>query len=446
MSQDLIIGSTNLDWSRTPVSGEIATAAAKPAAMKPSPANQDGNVMGSSKFVGMMVTNRINQIWSNAVRSQNPTQRELALLRKASSKGNSRAQQCLSWLSQHGISGRFVGASRLGRSKDEVEVALDGGACERAALSRSRGECGIVISDKEIKDSLVGHHRHHHRHRRGQGQPGQIPGQYPGQFPGQYPGQYQGQPTGAFQPDPQKLQLLRNAYRQIRSGHINWMANQDHQNNVWTTPASTYLQAAKLWARQQLQQQQLPIRSDPSTQGQWQQPLSWFQSQTQAALNSAASQMSSQITSTQPTAGTPYPPSPYYPAAASYAVPQPTPSSPTSNAYYPAPGSFNDDDPSLDDDQGDVAIGGWPNPLLMHGNSFRSDESRAEGENSSSCGDVLPHGQYRALVMKQAIRNAGGRRPSTKHLFAAKKTVDNALGTSGVAIYIPGASPARRTV
>ena len=82
----------------------------------------------------------------------------------------------------------------------------------------------------------------------------------------------------------------------------------------------------------------------------------------------------------------------------------------------------------------------------MHGNSFRSDESRAEGEDSSSCGEDLPHSQYRALVMKQAIRNAGGRRPSTKHLFAAKKTVDNALCTSGVAIYIPGASPARRTV
>ena len=82
----------------------------------------------------------------------------------------------------------------------------------------------------------------------------------------------------------------------------------------------------------------------------------------------------------------------------------------------------------------------------LHGNSFTKDESRAEGENSSSCGDVLPHGQYRALVMKQAIRNAGGRKPSTKHLFAAKSRVDRALGNAKVAICIPGARPGRKTV
>ena len=40
----------------------------------------------------------------------------------------------------------------------------------------------------------------------------------------------------------------------------------------------------------------------------------------------------------------------------------------------------------------------------------------------------------------------GGNRPGTKHLFAAKKAVDSALGRSGTSIYIPGAGPARRTV
>ena len=287
----------------------------------------------------------------------------------------------------------------------------------------------------DAKDMAMGHHRHHHHHR-GQWQPGQVPGQYPGQIPGQYPGQYQGQPTGTVQPDPQKLQLLRSTYQQIKNGHINWLTNQDHQNNVWNTPANTYLQSSRLWARQQLQQQQLPIKSDPSTYGQWQQPLSWFQAQTQAALNSAASQMASSVTTTQQPASAPYTPPSAYPNPTSYAAPQPAPTAPA-NVYYPAPGdgSYDDDDQS-----------GWPGTQLMHG-AFVGDEARAERENrATSCGDSLPHNEYRALVIRQAIKNAGGQNPSTKHFYAAKKAVDNALGNAGVAIYIPGAKPCRRTV
>jgi hypothetical protein len=49
-------------------------------------------------------------------------------------------------------------------------------------------------------------------------------------------------------------------------------------------------------------------------------------------------------------------------------------------------------------------------------------------------------------VLNQAIKKAGGGRPDTRHLFAAKKAVDSALGRSGTSIYIPGAGPARRTV
>jgi hypothetical protein len=61
-------------------------------------------------------------------------------------------------------------------------------------------------------------------------------------------------------------------------------------------------------------------------------------------------------------------------------------------------------------------------------------------------GESLSHNEYRALVLNQAIKKAGGNRPGTKHLFAAKKAVDSALGRSGTSIYIPGAGPARRTV
>jgi hypothetical protein len=98
-----------------------------------------------------------------------------------------------------------------------------------------------------------------------------------------------------------------------------------------------------------------------------------------------------------------------------------------------------------------MAVRGWPSPLMMHGDPFVRDEARAQGEDgSSSCGssigDGLSHGEYRALIMKQAIRQAGGSRPSTKHLFAAKSRVDRALGNARVAIYIPGARPGRKTV
>lgn len=294
---------------------------------------------------------------------------------------------------------------------------------------------GIVISDAEIKAAMQGHRRHHRRRR---GQPQGQP---------QYPGQYQRQPAGSTRPDPQKLQLLRSTYQQIKSGHINWLVNADHQNNVWNTPATTYQQAGKLWARQQLQQQQLPIRSDPTTYSQWQQPLGWFQTQTQAALNSAAGQMAASITATQPPAGTPYTPPPYtspVPASQFAPAPTPVPAGPA-NVYYPAPGDGSYDD-ALDNQSGRSGLRGWPSPLLMHGDSFVGDESRAEGENSISCGDALPHNEYRALVMKRAIKAAGGQAPSTKQLFAAKKAVDNALGNAGVAICIPGAGPRRRTV
>ena len=208
---------------------------------------------------------------------------------------------------------------KLFESLDGVSFVSD----ETRAEGENTTSCG----------AFVGHHRRHHRHHRGQGQPGQYPGQYQSQYPGQYQGPYQGQP------DPQKLQLLRSTYQQIKNGHVNWLTNQDHQNNIWTTPANTYLQASKLWARQQLQQQQLPIRSDPSTQGQWQQPLSWFQAQTQAALNSAAGQIASSITTQQPAAVLPLPiPIPF----AASAVPA-APASPM-NVYYPAPGDGTSDD------------------------------------------------------------------------------------------------------
>lgn len=78
---------------------------------------------------------------------------------------------------------------------------------------------------------------------------------------------------------------------------------------------------------------------------------------------------------------------------------------------------------------------------------FASDEGRAEAEASGSfIGTNLAHNEYRALIVKRAMKNAGGAKPTTKHFFAAKSSVDKALGNAGVGIYIPGAKPGRRTV
>jgi hypothetical protein len=82
----------------------------------------------------------------------------------------------------------------------------------------------------------------------------------------------------------------------------------------------------------------------------------------------------------------------------------------------------------------------------IQGIPFVRDEVRAQGEDCSSMGDALSHNEYRALVIKQAVKNASGKKPETKHFFAAKVAVDRSLGKSGVSIFIPGAKPGRRTV
>jgi hypothetical protein len=262
--------------------------------------------------------------------------------------------------------------------------------------------------------------------------------------------------------------VLRDAYRRIKDGHINWLTNQDHQNNVWGTPAATYLQASRLWARQQLRQQQLPVRSDPSTSTQWQQPIEWFRTQAQAAINASSGQMASQITTTQPTAGTPYAP----PTTQSYPTQYPTQPSSTTDAYYPAPGDGQSEDyyeesgegksperKKLEEEAGRGNIKAIlalkrireDEAMAMRGDGFTSDEARAAGEDGSSGSSVgeaggLSHGEYRALIMRQAIKGAGGKRPTTKHVFEAKDKVDRALGGAGVAVQIPGAMPGRRTI
>lgn len=425
---------------------------------------------------------------------------------------------------------KIMSTRSIGR--DELDAARDGGSCEREAMSRTQG---IVISDREIKDAMRGSYaqvmernrrsgrRRHHRN------------------VAQQPGQYSSQSSNTYvaSRDAQKSQIVRNLYRQIKQEHINWMIAQDRQNGINNQTADRYQQAAKAWARDQLQRQQLPTRFSAGGASQWYQPVTWFQAQAQAVLNNTVSQRSTQINSPfgfgTMTSSLTYANSPY-PLTAPPSIPV---SSSPADVYYPSSSPPSDYDDNQDYQEGDISlvegrrrhhrhhrrnmaqgqrsgqfpgqyssrspgqytsqVPGWtpnrysnqvpgqyprqypgqasrqypgqvPGQYLgqipgqipgqypsssnnspsydddQEGSSFVGDEARAEGENSSSCGEGLPHDEYRALVMNQAIKNAGGKTPGTKHLFAAKKAVDNALGNSGVSIYIPGAGPARRTV
>jgi hypothetical protein len=61
-------------------------------------------------------------------------------------------------------------------------------------------------------------------------------------------------------------------------------------------------------------------------------------------------------------------------------------------------------------------------------------------------GASIPHDTYRATVVKQAIKAAGGKKPTTKDFFRAKEAVDKVIGKAGISLYLPGAQPGRRTV
>ena len=57
----------------------------------------------------------------------------------------------------------------------------------------------------------------------------------------------------------------------------------------------------------------------------------------------------------------------------------------------------------------------------------------------------IPHSAYRATIVRQATKLAGGGRPTTKHFYLAKKAVDQVMDDAGVSLYLPGARPGRIT-
>jgi hypothetical protein len=59
--------------------------------------------------------------------------------------------------------------------------------------------------------------------------------------------------------------------------------------------------------------------------------------------------------------------------------------------------------------------------------------------------ETIPNVVYRAAVLKQAAKAAGGNKPTTKHFFSAKSAVDKVMGRAGISLYLPGAAPGRVT-
>lgn len=61
-------------------------------------------------------------------------------------------------------------------------------------------------------------------------------------------------------------------------------------------------------------------------------------------------------------------------------------------------------------------------------------------------GPAISNDGYRATVMRQALKMAGGRAPTSKHVLLAETKVKRTLRRNGVTVVMPGASPARRTL
>jgi len=70
------------------------------------------------------------------------------------------------------------------------------------------------------------------------------------------------------------------------------------------------------------------------------------------------------------------------------------------------------------------------------------------GTQSFSLGGVgfeaqIPNTSYRATIVKRASKLAGGKSPTTKHFWIAKKTVDKVMDDAGISLYLPGSRPGR---
>lgn len=131
------------------------------------------------------------------------------------------------------------------------------------------------------------------------------------------------------------------------------------------------------------------------------------------------------------------------PTQIQYAYQSPYYNPSTMNPYDPPPPP-----PTIDVYQGDVL--GFNGHLAFVRGVGANEEVAAEREDrgisASGMGAAIPHENYRVAVMKAAVKSAGGGKPTTKDFFKAKAAVDQVIGKAGIAIYMPGAKPGRRTI
>jgi len=59
--------------------------------------------------------------------------------------------------------------------------------------------------------------------------------------------------------------------------------------------------------------------------------------------------------------------------------------------------------------------------------------------------ELVPNDNYRAAVYRQAMRRAGGKRPTTVDFYRAKSAVDGMMRKIGASLYLPGARRGRVT-
>jgi len=129
---------------------------------------------------------------------------------------------------------------------------------------------------------------------------------------------------------------------------------------------------------------------------------------------------------------------PVSPANIQYAYQSPYYDPSTMSPYGPPPPP-----PTVDVYQGDVGYNGhW---AFMRGLAEGEEISAEREDRGIVSGDAIPHDNYRVAVIKAAVKSAGGKTPTTQDFYKAKAAVDKVIGQAGISVYMPGATPGRRT-
>ena len=76
--------------------------------------------------------------------------------------------------------------------------------------------------------------------------------------------------------------------------------------------------------------------------------------------------------------------------------------------------------------------------VLQESGVFRGTQTFSMGADAQ-----VPNTSYRATVLRQAVKLANGKKPTTRDFFAAKSKVDAVMNDAGLTLYLPGSRPGR---